>query len=314
MCARRWPGRRRPSAPPRWRPSPRPRCRSRSRGRSAFVPSSKPWSRSSRAPLRGGGRPCLDGHEVGQAGDLEDLPVVVGKAARCHGHVGASGPAQEPDDERDAGRVDVGHRREIERERRRTRGRCLAVGPVEGRAGLAVDVAREQERRLAAVSRPPSPQARSSSRSPSRCITSEVVWCVSSPATASSSTMFRIRKSPHPRGVCSPASFASRSGSGASATGRAPPWSVTSTRSEPAVADDADLDGKLCAELVSVLHRVHDRLGYRRLHPLEPAGGRPAAASAGSSRRIASRSLPGSLGIEIAVGAARRRRARSRPE
>ena len=82
--------------------------------------------------------------------------------------------------------------------------------------------------------------------------------------------MFLIRKSPQPRGFCSPSSFASRSGVSASAISRSPPWSVIADDELAGVAADRDLDGQLGARLVAVLDRVHRRFGDGRLEALEP--------------------------------------------
>src|ERR671914_470881 len=69
-----------------------------------------------------------------------------------------------------------------------------------------------------------------------------------SPVTVASSTMFSISNSPQPRGVCSPASLAPRSG--VSGTGRS-----------------------VALIAAPVLHRVHRGLGHGRLEALEPGRG-----------------------------------------
>src|ERR1700704_1164093 len=57
---------------------------------------------------------CVQGNEVGEARDLEDLAVVVGEAAGGQAAPLGSRTAEQSDDQRDPGRVDVLDVREVE--------------------------------------------------------------------------------------------------------------------------------------------------------------------------------------------------------
>src|SRR5687767_9953360 len=92
----------------------------------------------------GGDRAVLvgvDPHEVAQAGDGEDLAVVLAEPEGAHRAVLLAGPGQEPDDQGDPGRVDVVDRGEVEHDR----GRVVLDGPLvggeQGLVGTEVDLA-----------------------------------------------------------------------------------------------------------------------------------------------------------------------------
>src|SRR5215212_9615493 len=113
-----------------------------------------PWRRTSNvavasgiaAPFRAAHGAVLvwvDGQEVGQAGDLEDLAVVRGEAERADLDAGRAATGEQAHDQRDAGRVDVARALEVEDHRGGVLDRGLLPGGVEGRLGAAVDVAGE---------------------------------------------------------------------------------------------------------------------------------------------------------------------------
>src|SRR3954454_1183224 len=85
----------------------------------------------------------VDGQEVGQAGDLEDLAVVRGEAEGAHLDTGRAAAGEQAHDERDTGGVDVARALEVEDHRVGAVDRGLLPGGVEGRLGAAVDVTRE---------------------------------------------------------------------------------------------------------------------------------------------------------------------------
>src|SRR5215210_2315057 len=85
----------------------------------------------------------VDGQEVGQAGDLEDLAVVRGQAVGADLDAGGAAAGQQPDDQRDAGGVDVARALEVEDDGVGALAGGLLPGGVQRRLGAAVDVARQ---------------------------------------------------------------------------------------------------------------------------------------------------------------------------
>src|SRR4051795_786885 len=84
-----------------------------------------PWRRTSNvavvsvmaAPFRAAHGAVLvgvDRQEVGEAGDLEDLPVVRGQSEGPHLDTGRPGAGEHAHDQRDAGGVDVARALEVE--------------------------------------------------------------------------------------------------------------------------------------------------------------------------------------------------------
>src|SRR5215207_1608069 len=76
-----------------------------------------------------------DRHEVGQPRDLEDLAVVVRQPECLHFDPTGAGLCQEPDDQGDAGAVDVVGAREVEDDRAGSTGRGLRVRLVQRAIG-----------------------------------------------------------------------------------------------------------------------------------------------------------------------------------
>src|SRR5919198_6064793 len=81
-----------------------------------------------------------DPHEVGQPGDLEDLPVVLGKAARGDLDPARPGLRQQADDQGNAGAVDVVGAGEVEYHPAAERG-SLVIAVLQRVLGGGVDVA-----------------------------------------------------------------------------------------------------------------------------------------------------------------------------
>src|SRR5215210_4928582 len=84
-----------------------------------------------------------DGHEVGQPGDFEDLAVVVRQPECLDFDPVLAGLGQEPDDQRDAGAVDVVGVREVEGDRGGSAGAGFGICLVQGLLGGRVDVPRQ---------------------------------------------------------------------------------------------------------------------------------------------------------------------------
>src|ERR671918_524076 len=83
----------------------------------------------------------LDGHEIRQARDLEDLAVVIRKTARPHLDLAGARLREQAHDQRDAGAVDVLDVGEVEDDRAGAPAGRLAVRALEGRLGGRVHVA-----------------------------------------------------------------------------------------------------------------------------------------------------------------------------
>src|SRR5215212_2893682 len=189
-----------------------------------------------------------DVHEVREAGDVEDLDVVVAQAVGHETALRGARPGEQTHYKGDPGRVDVVHPLEVEDDSLRVHRLRPRVGRVEGFLSEAVDLATEVEHGAAGFLAhlhlqvahghhlPPS------ALSP-RCITSSTVWWCSSPVTLISSTMLLMRKSPQPRGVCIPSSLASRSGVSESKAGGPLPSSVSLTERSVSEADTSMTTG-----------------------------------------------------------------------
>src|ERR687895_1044919 len=89
----------------------------------------------------------LDGHEIRQPRDLEDLAVVVRQAGGPYLHVSCARLREQADDQRDARAVDVLDLREVERYGARIAARGLAVGALERSLGRGVHVSVERQHR-----------------------------------------------------------------------------------------------------------------------------------------------------------------------
>src|SRR4051812_27783328 len=85
----------------------------------------------------------VDRHEVGEPGDLEDLPVVGRQPVGAHLDPGRAGAGQQAHDHRDAGGVDVAGTLEVEDHHAGLLGDGLGPGGLEGLLGAAVDVTYE---------------------------------------------------------------------------------------------------------------------------------------------------------------------------
>src|SRR4028118_109210 len=170
-----------------------------------------------------------DAHEVREAGDVEDLDVVLGEATGREVALRGAGPGQEAHDQGDTRGVDVVHALKVEEDGIGVPLLGLSVGGVEGLLGEAVDLAPKVEHGGAGLPahlrlEVPYGHVAPPSARPFRCRISSTVWWRSSPVTFISSTMLLMRNRPHPRGVCAPSSLASRSGAcGSKAAGPAPP-------------------------------------------------------------------------------------------
>src|SRR5437763_1325409 len=79
----------------------------------------------------------VDGQEVGQAGDLEDLAVVRGEAEGADLDAGRAATGEQAHDQRDAGGVHVAGALEVEDDGVRALGGGLLPGSVEGRLGAS---------------------------------------------------------------------------------------------------------------------------------------------------------------------------------
>src|SRR5215218_6202299 len=280
----------------------------------SFIPSYSPrrlWSE----PLRGsfsisGHRSLYDGalfvgedaHEVRQARDVEDLHVMLAQVAGEQALVRSARLGKQADDQGYPGRVDVVDPLEVEQDRLGVFGIGLGVGRVKGLFGEAVDLAHQVEHgnsRFQANLHTKMTHCHHFPPSAPRRTTSSIVWCPSSPVILISSTILFIRKSPHPRGVCMPSNFASRSGT-------SPPWdgggplplsvmltvrsrSTTSTRTSTGTSGLYLLPCSM-AFIVASATAVLSRSRF------SPRMSRPLTASATVS--ITNRSFPGSLGTE----------------
>src|SRR5215211_2776563 len=183
----------------------------------------------------------IDAREVREAGDLEDLDVMVAEAVGQEVALGGAGLAEQAHDEGNPGRVDVVDILEVEDDSLRVSGLCFLVGSVQGFLGEAVDLAVEVEdsptlRRAHLYLQMTHGHHLPPSARPSRCMISSMVWC-SSPVTFISSTMCLMRKNPQPRGLCMPASFALRSGVSAWKEGGPLPSSVILTERSTSETD-----------------------------------------------------------------------------
>src|SRR5487761_351382 len=122
---------------------------------------------------------------------------------------------QDADNQGDAAGVDVFGMSEVEEHLLglRRRHRLLVGGAQPGGSG-SVDVAGQFEHNSPGDGPNPDPKggAHPSLLEPARTV-SRTVWRSSSSSSSMASTIRRIRNSPQPLGVCSPASFSSRSGS-----------------------------------------------------------------------------------------------------
>src|SRR6266511_3850647 len=123
------------------------------------------------------------------------------------------------------------------------------------------------------------------------------VWCAPSPEVRSSSTMLRIRNRPQPRGVCRPATLASRSGSVASGIGRSPLWSVTATSrsATEAVTRTATGSSAWCWLPCSAAFMTASATAVLSCSR-RAVGSRSSLATAAATRSTAPRSAPASLG------------------
>src|SRR3990170_2813747 len=213
-----------------------------------MTPSNSPrraWSEpcssspSCAAPLTSG-RPAQsallvreDAHEVREAGDVEDLDVVVREAVGREVALRSARPGQQAHDQGYPRRVDVLHPFEVQEDGLGVVLLRLCVGGVEGFFGEAVDLAFEVEHGAAGFPAHLHLQVPHGHHLPpslsSRCRINSTVWWCSSPVTFIPSTMLLMRKSPQPRGVCTPSSLASRSGVSESKTGGPLPSSVILT-------------------------------------------------------------------------------------
>src|SRR5918997_4754145 len=183
-----------------------------------------------------------DVHEVREAGDVEDLDVVVGEPVGHEAALRGARPGEQAHDQGYPRRVDVVHPLEVQDDGPWVVLLSLGVGGVEGTFGEAVDLALQVEHGASGFQSHPylqvphghhlPPSARSS-----RCNISSTVWWCSSPVTFISSTMLLMRKSPQPRGVCIPSSLASRSGVSESKVGGPLPSSVILTERSAAEAE-----------------------------------------------------------------------------
>src|SRR3954454_7284762 len=80
------------------------------------------------------------GHEVGQAGDLEDFNVVFAQSAGKKAAMGLSGSGEEAHDKSDAGAVYVVHLTEVEHYGVRAFRLSVGISGVEHLFGKAVDL------------------------------------------------------------------------------------------------------------------------------------------------------------------------------
>src|SRR5688500_15204014 len=86
-----------------------------------------------------------DAHKVREAGDVEDLHVMLAQVAGVQALVRRAGLGEQADDQSYAGRVDVVDSLEVEQDRLGVLGVGLRLGRVESRFGEAVDLAHQVE-------------------------------------------------------------------------------------------------------------------------------------------------------------------------
>src|SRR5829696_2675516 len=254
-------------------------------------------SKDSGIVAQGCGFVVRDGHELGQARDLEDVAVVLRQPERAYVQPILPGLSQKPHDQGDAGAVDVFGPFKIEDHGAQGGSRGLDVGLVEHRFGGPVDVPRQVDHDgCVALAYGGLQLRRCHPPPPSRRRTSSRVRLPPSLVTRASSTIFSIRNRPQPRGFWRPSSLASMSGVSGSADSVASPQSAICTRRRSGLWRTRIHTGLLgpnslpcsIAFIVASPTAVFSR--SRR------AGSRRTSAIALATRSIASRSLPGALG------------------
>src|SRR5918997_1244001 len=262
-------------------------------------PCSSPASISGR-PAQGALLVREDAHEVREAGYVEDLDVVVAEAVGHERALGGPGSCEQAHEQGYPGRVYVVHLHEVEEDGVRVERLRLGVGRVEGLLGEAVDLASEVEHGAAWLLAHPHLKVPHGHHLPpslsSRCRINSTVWWGWSPVTFISSTMLLMRKSPQPRGVCTPSSFASRSGVSESKAGGPLPSSVILTKRSASEAETSMMTGVsarywLPCSIAFIVASATAVLSLSRV-----GGGNPSPFTAPATTSIARRSLPGSLG------------------
>ena len=142
-----------------------------------------------------------DPDEVRDAGDLEDLAIVVREAFGLELDPVTAALGKQPDEQRDAGRVDVRDVAEVESDDPSFVTRRLGVGRFQGGLRAAVDVALELDDSGLVAEAVRAPQSDSSaSLSPLRRKVSSTVWRSPSVQLSMPSVMCSIRNRPQPRG------------------------------------------------------------------------------------------------------------------